>query len=329
MDKHLTHRLVVSDSLLPSENLAYEEYLVHNTAQDEIVLFLYQNAHTIVMGRHQNPWKEIKVKEFVRSGGKLIRRLSGGGTVYHDKGNLNFSLISNERHFDENRNYDLVLKALKKLDIEAVFSGRNDLTVSGSKFSGSAFYQEMETICHHGTLLVDTDLSTLGNYLTPAKLKIKSKGVDSVRARVMNLSDLVANVCVDQVREALISTFSEGCKDGLITQTCLEAEKIAEYKGKYTSDSWVYGASPDFDMTLSERFAWGTIDLSIVVKEGALKQVHAFTDAMDAGYFKVFNETFKNVHLPLSELKAHLGQFSHLNESLTQDLTGLIEHIGG
>lgn len=327
MDSRLIHRVVVSDSLLASENLAYEEYLVHNTAEDEMVLFLYQNAHTIVMGRHQNPWKEIKVKDFIHSGGHLIRRLSGGGTVYHDQGNLNFSLISSERYFDEKRNYDLVLKALKKLEIDAVFSGRNDLTVSGAKFSGSAFYQERETICHHGTLLVDTDLTTLGNYLTPAKLKIRSKGVDSVRARVMNLSDLVEDVRVGQIKEALISAFTETCSGGLLVQKCLEIEKLAAFKDKYESDTWVYGASPDFDMNLSDRFAWGIIDLSIVVKEGRVKQIQAFTDAMDAQYFKVFNEAFKNVHLPLSELKAHLGQFSHLNESLTLDLIGLLEHI--
>ena len=182
-------KLFVLTTTNPHYNLAVEEYLFRHEWDD--VCMLWQNAHTVVIGKNQNAFAEVDIDALRRDGVHLARRITGGGAVYHDLGNVNFSFISAnnaETGLDFARFTAPILKALASLGVQAELSGRNDLLLDGQKFSGNAQYSADGRTLHHGTLLFDADLTVLGRYLRPDEEKLKSKGIKSVRSRVTNLA---------------------------------------------------------------------------------------------------------------------------------------------
>ena len=178
-----------SDSLCPWHNLAVEEHILMTLPPETCVMYLYQHKNAVIIGKNQNAWKECRTEQLKREGGKLARRISGGGAVYHDMGNLNFSFILDRNDYDLHRQLGIILSAVRKLGISAEFSGRNDILSEGAKFSGNAFCYKKTGAFHHGTILVDADMTKLSRYLSVSKDKIASKGVDSVRSRVCNLKE--------------------------------------------------------------------------------------------------------------------------------------------
>ena len=177
-------KVIRTDCTDPYVNLAAEEYLTMNAEDGVMTLFLWQNAHTVVIGKNQNPWRECNVEAIKRDGIYLARRMSGGGAVYHDLGNLNFTFIAKDGLFDIARQTDVILLACRLLGINAVKTGRNDLTVTGRKFSGHAYFSSGGFNYHHGTIMMDVKGDDLSKYLNVSAAKLKSKGVESVRSRV-------------------------------------------------------------------------------------------------------------------------------------------------
>ncbi|MDR2776191.1 MAG: lipoate--protein ligase, partial [Tannerella sp.] len=200
---------ILSEQTNPYKNIALEEYLLWNVEKDECILYLWQNRHTVVIGINQNPWKEAHVKELEQDGGFLARRMSGGGAVFHDLGNLNFTFLVREGKYDVVRQLDVIIHAVAKFGIYAVRSGRNDILTDGKKFSGNAFFNSRGYCYHHGTLLLNVDMSDLSRYLNVSHTKLQSKGVDSVRSRVINLKDLAPDIAVESLQTALIEAFGE------------------------------------------------------------------------------------------------------------------------
>ena len=185
----------------PYRNLALERYLTETVPEDACVLYLWQNQNTVVIGRNQNAWKECRTGLLEQEGGVLARRLSGGGAVFHDLGNLNFTFSVTEENYDLRRQQQLILTACRLLGLRAELSGRNDLLAEGRKFSGNSFYAHNGRAFHNGTLLVDADMTKMGRYLSPSTAKIASKGVDSVRSRVVNLRPSCAGRAVCAVQQ--------------------------------------------------------------------------------------------------------------------------------
>lgn len=278
----ITHaRILTTDVTDPHLNLATEDALLQSLPKGQAMLFLWQNRHTVVIGAGQNAWRECHTQRLQDEGGTLARRSSGGGAVYHDLGNLNFSFIVPRGDYDVARQLRVVLDAVRALGIDAQASGRNDLTASGRKFSGNAFRLLKHSALHHGTLLVHVDMALLGRYLNVDPLKMRAKGVQSVPARVVNLSDLV-DVSVEAMRSAMIDAFvREYGPAGVERAEQADLPMLRELLPRYRSWDWNYGASPAGEINLSERFDWGALELSLTVKAGRLDQVQAFTDAMD------------------------------------------------
>ena len=266
----------------PYENLAREELLL-SRAQDCCILYLWQNENTVVIGRNQNPWKECRCALLEQEGGRLARRLSGGGAVFHDRGNLNFTFLLPEEDFDKDRQTEVLLRACRALDIPAERSGRNDLTAGGRKFSGHAYYHHEGRAYHHGTLLVDADLEKLGRYLAPSPAKLRTKGVDSVRARVCNLRELAPTLTIPTLKAALTAAFGEVCGlpvEPLEPETLAGAELTALTAHSRSWD-WNFGQRLPFDLACEGRFPWGEARLELRVESGLIQNARVYTDAMD------------------------------------------------
>ena len=199
----------VSPGTDPYENLALEQTLLERVGEGDLILYLWQNERTVVIGRNQNPWKECRTALLAEEGGRLARRLSGGGAVFHDLGNLNFTFLMAEADYDLPRQLTVLERACRSLGIPAQRSGRNDLLADGRKFSGNAFYKHNGRAYHHGTLMVDVDLEMVQRYLSPSKAKLAAKGVDSVRSRVVNLREFVPELTIEQLSDALTAALAE------------------------------------------------------------------------------------------------------------------------
>lgn len=288
MPEAIKPRIIHSTSYNPWVNLSIEEYLLANVKSDEVILYLWQNDNTVVIGRNQNPWKECDCDALTADGGKLARRLSGGGAVFHDLGNLNFTFIMNKRHYDVRKQQRVIVEALKKHDIEAVFSGRNDMLINGRKFSGHAYYSNGTNSYHHGTILVHTDFEKLGGYLNPSADKIKSKSVASVKSRVINIAEVSPGMTTDQIKQSMSESFAAIYGPAFSSTFESTPEGIIGLYEKYASWDWCYGKSPAFDITHGKRFDWGEVEINLTLQKGIIKEVKVFTDAMDVEMFDRF-----------------------------------------
>ena len=252
-------------------------------------LYLWQNERTVVIGRNQNAWRECRAERLESEGGKLARRTTGGGAVFHDLGNLNFSLIVPRADYDLARQLSVVRNAVESFGIKTAFSGRNDLILAktSAKFSGNAFRHEKNASLHHGTLLVGADMERLSRYLAPSPQKLAAKGVKSVLSRVENLSAHATDLTIEALSSALTRSFMAEYGDGeTIAEDVFSARAIAEATERFSSRAWIYGRTPAFDATFSHRFDWGETELLLSVERGCVSAAKLYTDAMDASLAK-------------------------------------------
>jgi len=277
-------RRIRSRSYDPWHNLALEEALLGDVAPNEVILYLWQNENTVVIGRNQNAWQECRWKELEADNGRLARRLSGGGAVYHDLGNLNFTFVMDRKLFDLHRQLEVILGAVRKLGVDAKFSGRNDLVAEdGRKFSGNAFHRTADAAYHHGTLMMDVDFSKLGKYLQVSQDKMKSKGITSVQSRVVNLRELSEQVSLDPLIDALNASFLEvygGDGEELLPSDI--TTDLTPLYDKYSSWEWRYGRTPKFDISYLTRFDWGGVEIGFSLEEGRISACTIYSDAMDS-----------------------------------------------
>ena len=257
-------------------NLALEEYVFEHMSRDREYLLLWQNQNAIIVGRHQNTLAEIN-EEFVRSKNiQVVRRLSGGGAVYHDLGNLNYSFIVDAQpgqQVDLRRFCLPVAKALRQMGADAEVSGRNDILVNGQKISGNAQYVRQGRVMHHGTILFDSDLSVLGQALRADPAKIRAKGVKSVRSRVTTIrQNLKEDMTLEQFRQELVASL---LKDLSFTRCELTEEDIAAVERirdqRYGTWEWNYGSSPQCTVLRKRRIeGCGTVEAHIFLDGGRI-----------------------------------------------------------
>ncbi len=271
----------ISKCIDPYENLAREKYLLDNVPEDCCILYLWQNQNTVVIGRNQNPWSECSCSLLEKEGGKLARRLSGGGAVFHDVGNLNFTFLCSTQNYNLEKHIQVIQKACELAGISTEVSGRNDILADGRKFSGNAFYNSKAKSYHHGTLLISADMEHMQRYLTPSKAKLEAKGVKSVRSRVVNLSELSPNLTCEKMMHNMINAFENVYGMTSFKYTDINNEEISRLADKYGSWDYLYGTPIPFSFSCEERFDWGNIQLQIQVKNGIIKNVKTYTDSMD------------------------------------------------
>lgn len=264
------------------QNLAMDEWFLDHLGPEDMLLYFYVNRNAVIIGKNQNPWKECDLGAMDRDGVQLVRRITGGGAVYHDSGNLNFSFIAGEGRYDVQRQLNLILEAVRAFGIPCDFSGRNDLLADGKKFSGNAFCARGAIRQHHGTLLLRSDLGRLQNYLQVDPRKMKAKGISSVRSRVCNLSEFTPDVTIESMLQAIRQAFA--VHYGPVEDVALTQEDLAQmapYYEKQRSWQWRLGKTPAFDLELDPRFPWGGVQLLLTLQNGHVKQAEVYSDAMD------------------------------------------------
>lgn len=333
MVQALTHIATRTD---PYENLAAEHLLMDAIAPHEQIMFLWQNTNTIVIGRNQDALRECRVEEFEGDGGRLARRLSGGGAVYHDIGNLNFTFISPRDSYDVARNMGIICEAVRSLGVEAELSGRNDIEVHGAKFSGNAFFKTKTACCHHGTLMVDVDTERLARYLHPDPRKLATRGVESVRSRVVNLHNLDSRITIGSLRDALLHSFSQSYDApgpcALALEDRIAKEDLAREYERFSSDEWRLGKPHAFNRRYDHRFSWGGIDMQFTVQENRVRNATIYSDALDADFIDALAAELHGIAYDADAFKGCFESFARTNPTYKSMLAdchdGLIEELG-
>lgn len=273
----------------PQINLAIEEYALKNLDINETYLLFYINEPSIIIGKNQNTIEEINTEYVEANGIKVVRRLSGGGAVYHDLGNLNFSFITKDdgESFHNFKKFtEPVIEALKKLGVNAELSGRNDIVVEGRKISGNAQFSTRGRMFSHGTLMLDSEIENVVSALKVKKDKIESKGIKSIRSRVANISEfLTEKISIEDFRSLLLEYIFDG-KENIQEYVLTEEdwEKIHQLsKERYQNWDWNYGKSPKFNLQHSHRFPVGGIDVRLEVNKGKIENCKIFGDFFGVG----------------------------------------------
>lgn len=313
--------LFYGDSHDPWRNLAAEEVLFDAPGAG-MTLFLWQNANTVVIGRHQNAWRECRASLLEAEHGKLARRTTGGGAVYHDLGNLNFTFVCPREQYDLARQTGVILEAVRGLGVDAAFTGRNDIvTAGGAKFSGNAFRFSKAAAMQHGTLLVSADMEKLSRYLAPSTEKLRAKGVASVRARVANLCEFGAHIDVSSVREAVRTAFlAEYGAYELREVQSLDPAKLGALYERNASWAWRMGAAPAFDVSFETRFAWGSLELQLEVEGGLVRRAEVYSDAMDEAFIASLAPAFAGARPEGPALAARVALLPCENEEISSDV---------
>ncbi len=307
-------KIIRTENTDPYVNLATEEYLTMNAEEGVMTLFLWQNAHTVVIGRNQNPWRECNVEAIKRDGIYLARRMSGGGAVYHDMGNLNFTFIARDDLYDISRQTDVILLACRLMDINASKTGRNDLTVDGRKFSGHAYFSTGSYNYHHGTIMMDVKGDDLSKYLNVPESKLKSKGVESVRSRVTNLIEHVSGELENADTPELIAAMQDAMIRAASREYGCEPEFVElptvpwELLDKYASEEWRLGTRIPFEKEMIHRFEWGEVEIQLSMKGEYIRDCRIYSDSLETEIFgtlrdmlcgcKYDAETIRGLKLP-------------------------------
>lgn len=318
-----------SDVLNPYVNLALEEWLYNRVGDDEVIMYLWRNERTVVVGRNQNIWNECNVVRLNEDNGYPARRHSGGGAVYHDAGNLNFTFIAAKENYSVERQLNVIIGAVRRLGLNAEKTGRNDICIDGRKFSGNAFYEGVKRCYHHGTILIRTDVAVMNRYLNVAPDKLKSKGVSSVRSRVVNLAELDESINVERMKEALKESFVEeyGVEPQLICPDENELGQIEEMKQKYSSESWLYNTSATFSCRVAGRYPWGGAEVLLDVHKGVIEECEIFTDSLEVAVFDRLKESLRGCVFMPDTLTEILSGVAHTEteRTVTDDLMRLIK----
>lgn len=268
-------------------NLAIEEYLFHLCSKtDMISLYLWQNENAVIIGRGQNVYTECNIEYCNNQDVQIIRRMTGGGAVYHDLGNLNFSMIFPRRFEDKKRSTGVIIKALKVLKLNPEVSGRNDIMIGNKKISGNAYYSNDASFLHHGTLLLKLNDERMRNSLVVSKLKLEHNGVKSVVSRCGDIYTYNKNVSAESLKMELKRAFQN--EYGVDFEMAkIDEQDIMEYVKKYSSKEWNLEKIKTYKVSLSDRFDWGELTICADYDKNMLLKVEFVTDSMDIDFFDI------------------------------------------
>lgn len=313
-------------------NLAMEEYFLKNCNED--IFLLWRNENAIIVGKNQNTLSEINYDYVKNNNIKVVRRQSGGGAVFHDLGNINFTFIScNDNSFSDFKRFTMpIIDALKELGIEAEFSGRNDLLINNQKFSGNAQYNYKNKVMHHGTLLFSSEINDLSNALKVKPLKFEGKGVKSVKSRVTNISShLKKEMSVLEFKDYLMNFINKRDENSrfyeLSDEDMKNINKLVEEK--YSTWEWNFGNSPKYSLNNELKYPGGNVEFNLDVKDGIIKNIKFFGDFFGKEDVSFIEDELKNIKHSEDSIKAALKDINIDNYFLNCNIDILVDGIMG
>lgn len=319
---------ILNSSTDPYFNMALEEYAITRLPGDRNYFILWQNQPVVVIGRNQNALEEVN-QDYVRQRGvAVVRRLSGGGAVYHDPGNLNFTFIvtaSLAESFAFERFTRPLIRALAQVGVAAQNQGRNDVTIAGQKFSGNAQYRQHHRLLHHGTILFSTDLDVMERALTVDRSKMESKGVRSVSKRVTNIAGHLSRPLeLKEFQKILTGEIQqEWGQEAAWTLSAAELANINRLRDeKYVTWEWVYGASPAFNIRCSGRFPWGSIAFLLQVNRGVVNNCKIYGDFFTTGDLQQLEAALTGLELREDIIRGAISRLdpgSFINQATRDD----------
>ena len=313
-------------------NLAMEEYFLKNTNED--IFLLWQNENSIIVGKNQNTLSEINYDYVKENNIKVVRRLSGGGAVFHDLGNINFTFIScNDNSFSDFKKFTMpIVEALKELNVHAEFSGRNDLLIDGQKFSGNAQYNYKNKVMHHGTLLFSSEINDLSNALKVKPSKFQGKSVKSVKSRVTNISShLDKEMTVLEFKDYLMDFINKRDENShfyeLNDKDIESINKLVEEK--YSTWEWNFGYSPKYSLYNEVKYPGGNLEFSLDVHDGLIKDIKFFGDFFGKEDISFIENKLRNVKHNEYSIKSALEDVDINNYFLNCNIDILVSGIMG
>lgn len=313
-------------------NLAMEEYFLKNTNED--IFLLWQNENSIIVGKNQNTLSEINYDYVKENNIKVVRRLSGGGAVFHDLGNINFTFIScNDNSFSDFKKFTMpIVEALKELNVHAEFSGRNDLLIDGQKFSGNAQYNYKNKVMHHGTLLFSSEINDLSNALKVKPSKFQGKSVKSVKSRVTNISShLDKKMTVLEFKDYLMDFINKRDENShfyeLNDKDIESINKLVEEK--YSTWEWNFGYSPKYSLYNEVKYPGGNLEFSLDVHDGLIKDIKFFGDFFGKEDISFIENKLRNVKHNEYSIKSALEDVDINNYFLNCNIDILVSGIMG
>lgn len=314
-------KYIESKSTDPYFNLALEEYIFERLPRDDSYFMLWQNANTIVIGKYQNAFEEVNQKVADERGIRVARRLSGGGAVYHDMGNLNFTFIVDKEDAD-GMNFSIftepVCEVLRNFGVNAEFTGRNDIVIDGRKISGNSQYVKKDRVMHHGCIMLDSDLEKVADALNVKAAKFISKSSKSVRSRVTTINE-------NAPRHITMEEFKSALKERILGNSSVEPyelteEDLAEINclrdTKYATWQWNYGFEREFEMTREAKFDSGLVTVHLTAKDGRIRDIKIYGDFFGNGEIEDLEKALTGVILD-----------SRLEDKLEE--LGLSEYMAG
>ncbi len=311
----------------PAYNLALEEYLFRNTTGNWF--FVWQNDNAVIIGKNQVALREIDSSIASQNSTKVVRRMSGGGAVYHDMGNVNFSYIvnSSDSVISFERYTDAIIEYLNTLGVFAEFGGRNDILVDGKKISGNAQYILSGRVLHHGTLLFDANLSYASEVLTPNSAKLQSKGVSSVKSRITNIKEyLDEDIDTQEFIDGLLQFIVSRTQGRLMQPSDAEKKGAQELKAsRYSTWEWNFAASPQYGITQTKKFDFASVTVTLDVKDGVIVDIVITGDFFGGKDITEFCESFRSTpHREDSVLSLSHNIGEYINGMSPEDLVEMI-----
>ncbi|RHB48297.1 lipoate--protein ligase [Exiguobacterium sp. AM39-5BH] len=298
----------------PKLNLAVEEYILkHLNVEHEDYFLFYINGPSIIIGKNQNTSEEINLKYIEENGIDVVRRLSGGGAVYHDEGNLNFSFITKDdgNSFNNYKKFTQpIVDALKQLGVEAELTGRNDIQVGERKISGNAQFTTRGRMFSHGTLMFNSNIEEVVNSLNVSEEKMRSKGIKSVRSRVANITEfLEEEMAMEDFVEALLHSIYDGQEPERYVLRDEDWEIVQDIsKERYANWDWNFGKSPKFDVESKRRFPIGTIDVRLNVAKGTITEAKIYGDFFGVGDIQDVEQALVGTRFERGAIREQLSQ---------------------
>ena len=309
--------LAISDSSDIFINQGLEKLLFDTVNDDEFILYLWTNDDCVVIGKNQDAFLECDVKKLEQDGGKLARRISGGGAVFHNLGNLNFSFISKNQNYNLITNQKIVLEALKQLGIDAKLTGRNDIEVDGLKISGNAYFNNSTTRLHHGTILISSKTSQVAKYLTPNISKFANKKVKSVKSRVANLQTFDSSINNENVSETLINSAKNYFSNAKIVSKKLkdfQKVELDKYEIYFKNNYWRFKENIEYNLSFYSDFQNNKCLFKFLIENNIIKNMDIATDSLHLDFVLNLKKDLINIDIKKFNERLKFNQQNISNE---------------